>query len=213
MSTMTPDLTRTGRPKVAPLDSDRIRAEEIAAVDATLSTITDPRERLEKAAAIIAEAEGILAEQDPYMKKLALSLALHEGARGVSHVIGMHRSGFYQLTEKVLGDPVQVEKRTRAGKTTIKTKYVWPERPAAWDETVSARATEKKIRRYRNAAEELPEVAADVVAAKARIDAAEAVRDAAVPEVVASGVAPVDVARIINRHPSRISHLLRAANE
>src|SRR5690242_8588610 len=224
MSVMT--STSTEHPKVPALDTEKIRTDEILAVTRTLSIIEDPKARLEKAVAIIKDAEHKINDRveivsgrthkidglDSRVKKLALSLALHEGARGISNAIPMTRNGFYALTERVLGDPEQYEKVSRkSGRTLLKTRYVWKDRPVAWTPAVSERATEKKVRRYRDAATELPTAAAELYAAQVRVEAASAERDQLVPIVVTSGVSAADVARMIERHPSRVSHLVKAA--
>jgi hypothetical protein len=211
MSVMT--QPKAEHPKIAPLDTAKIREEETRAVTDTLALIPDPMARLEKAVAIIKDAEATEARLDRVVKQYALSLALREGVRGVFNAIPMTRSGFYQLTEKVLGDPVPYEKVSRTGKTTTKIKYVWPERPVSWDETVAQRAADKGVRLDRSAAKNLPAAAAELYAAQVRIEAAIAVRDELVPVVATTAESKAAVARLIGRHPSRVSHLVKAAQQ
>jgi hypothetical protein len=199
-------VTRSGHPKLPALDVEGITATETAAVTRTLDSIDDPVKRLKRAVAIIAKAEADLADKEivvagggkelvdgleSHMKKLALSLALHEGARNISAAIGMTRGGFYQMTVKVLGD--------------------WPERPKNWTPEVSERAKARRIWWKQNAKDELPEVAAQVFAAKVRRDVARAARDELVLDLVEDKkvLAAHEAADIIGRNASRISQLKR----
>lgn len=206
-STKAPEVARTGsgRPRLEKLDVKPIIEQERRDVLVTLDSISDDRARLEYAVRIIAEANGVLAEKEPYLKALALSLALHEGARAVYDTFGQSRSGFYQFTERVLGDETVVDDPKNPGKT--KKVYSWPGRPSGWTEEVRDRAKAKKIRFHRDAAVKLPEVAPIVVAAQARHDAAAEVRDALVVKLVDQGLPPQEMADIIGRDRSRVWHI------
>lgn len=100
-----PPLTHTGRPKMPKMDVARIRTEESLAVTRTLDSIEDPTRRLVKASRIIAAAESFLddatddmpAGRENHMRKLALSLAVHDGALSVERTIGISRYGFYRM--------------------------------------------------------------------------------------------------------------------
>ena len=63
------------------------------------------------------------------------------------------------------------------------------------------------VLRYSNAPAELPEVAAQIVKHKAVIDAAMPVRDEKVRALEHAGVSRGEIAKMIGRNPSRVSHL------
>lgn len=185
------NTTRSGRPKVPALDKTRITIEQGAKIRDQLSGISDPLDRLERLAHIEAGADKVIAENEAAMRKYALSLALHEGARSVYKAIGLSREAFSRMTADALGD--------------------WPERPVAWDETVVDRARQRKVRLYKDAAHELPPLARKVVTAKATKDAIRPLRDALVAELYNErGLKRTEIAEIIGRTPSRISHITKA---
>ena len=189
--------TRSGRPKVPALNKPRILAAQADVIDAALAEVTAPTEkdtaiaRVRLLSELEAAARKQIEENDPPMRKKALSIALHEGARGVYQAIGLSREAFSRMTAEALGD--------------------WPERPVAWDETVVARAKDRKVRYYRDAAATLPELATKVVTAKARIDVIRSKRDPLVRELFeVHGLKRYEIAEIIGRNPTRVSHITKA---
>lgn len=208
-----PDLaevkyTGSGRPKVPRLDTEHIRASERSAVQVTLDSIRSRNRRLQQACAIIDEANRIIRDNDGYLKALALSLALHEGARAVYNACGLSRSAFYQMTEKALGDERKVH-NPKTGRDEI--RYEWPERPQVWTPAISERAKAKKVRFHRDAVTELPKYGELVYAARVRLEAATEIRDELVVELIDSGKTPVEVGHLIGRDRSRVWHILLAA--
>lgn len=181
------------KPKVRPVlpaGAAQIRLDEQRAVETSLNIIKDPAKRAAKAAAILAEAEKFIEEHYARVKKLGLSLALIDGHRGVSNLIGMSRSGFYQLTEEALGE--------------------WPDRPAQWNETVAERARARGVRWYRDPLEELLPLAADVYAAKQRKIHAEKARDQLIVTLATKhGMKPPQLGEIVGRDRTSVHHILR----
>jgi len=202
--------TAGGRLKLPKLDKDGITARARAEVIQTLDSIEDDTRRLEQATAIIDQATGFLADNEPRMKKMALYLALIEGAVAVSDSTSMSRYAFYKLTEKVLGDPVEVQEVKPSGKTVTTIKYVWAERPASWDETVAARAKDRGVRIHRNAATELPPLAEKVTEHHVHRDVARSYRDSLILKLVESGMNHGDVATLIGRERSRVTQIVSA---
>lgn len=191
MNATTTKTTRSGRPKVPALNKARILAEQAEKIDAELAGIKDPKARLARLSEIERDAHQVIEDNETAMKKQALSITLHEGARGVYKAIGLSREAFSRMTADALGD--------------------WPERPASWDETVVARATERKVRFYRDAVNTLPTLALKVVTAKAQKDVIRPVRDALVKELFeVHGLKRTEIAAIIGRTPSRVSHITKA---
>ena len=196
-TTLAPKTTRSGRPKLPALDKNRILAEQTKLITEQVTSIADPKERLAKLAEIEFAAHDVIAECENPMKKQALSLALHEGARSVYKAIGMSREAFSRMTADALGD--------------------WSDRPKAvegvspWGEAVVARATEQGVRFYRNAATTLPEIALKVVTAKAQEVAVRPLRNELVRELYdVHGLKRTEIAEIIGRTPSRVSHITKA---
>jgi len=183
--------TRSGRPKVPALNKARIAAAAADQLDAELAKITDPQDRLRHLGDVERAAHHTIEDNETAMRKQALSVALHEGARGVYQAIGLSREAFSRMTADALGD--------------------WPDRPVAWDETVVARAKEQGIRYYRDAATTLPDLALKVVTAKAQKDVIRPRRDALVKELFeVHGLKRTEIAAIIGRTPSRVSHITKA---
>jgi hypothetical protein len=183
--------TRSGRPKVPALNKARILASVADTLDAELAAIPDPKDRLRHLSDVEAAAHRVIEDNETAMRKQALSVALHEGARGVYQAIGLSREAFSRMTAEALGD--------------------WPERPVAWDETVIAKANERKVRFYRDAAKTLPELATKVVTAKAQKDVIRPRRDTLVKELFEVHVLKrTEIAAIIGRTPSRVSHITKA---
>lgn len=183
--------TRSGRPKVPALNKARILAAAADALDAELASIPDPKARLRHMSEVEAAAHRVIEDNETAMRKQALSVALHEGARGVYQAIGLSREAFSRMTADALGD--------------------WPDRPVAWDETVIAKANERKVRFYRDAAKTLPDLALKVVTAKAQKDVIRPRRDALVKELFeVQGLKRSEIAEIIGRTPSRVSHITKA---
>lgn len=183
--------TRSGRPKIPALSKPRIMAEQKDWIEDQLAAVKNPQDKLARLHEIEADAHKVIAENEPAMRKQALSLSLHEGARGVYKGIGLSRESWSQATAAALGD--------------------WPERPVSWDESVVARATAQGVRFYRNAATDLPPLALKVVTAKARKDVIRPMRDRLVTELSASGLKRTEIAAIIGRTPSRVSHIATKA--
>jgi len=200
--------TAGGRLKLPKLDIDGITTRARGEVVQTLDSIEGDERRLEQATAIIDRANGYLADNETRMKKMALYLALIEGAMAVSDSTSMSRYAFYKLTEKVLGDPVEYQE---AGTGKTKIKYVWPERPSSWDETVAARAKQRGVRIYANAATDLPPLAEKVVEAHVQRTTATKYRDAMVLRLVEGGMSHGDVAQLIGRERSRVTQIVSAA--
>jgi len=204
----TPPKTATGRPKPAKLDRDGIAAAEAAATVATLESITGAEKRLTQATQIIDQANAYLDDttqihggktvtvdgNERRMKKMALSLALLEGGVAVYDATSMSRYAFYKLTDKALG--------------TGEDDWV---RPDSWDETVVARAKARKVRLYRDAAAELPELATEVIKAHARKDVATKYRDELIYQFVKErGMSHSQVAALIGRERSRVTQIITA---
>lgn len=189
----TATTTRSGHPKVPVLDTAAIHAAAEKRVQDALNGITDPRDRLAVLGDLDAEANAVKTEWEPVMRRQALSLALHEGARAVNRSIGVSREAFSRMTRTALGD--------------------WPERPLMWDETVRERARARKVHYYSKAVTELPEIAAKVETAKAVLEAIRPLRDELVRELFAAGLKRVEIAEIIGRNPSRVSHITGGGRE
>jgi hypothetical protein len=197
-TTATPiKTTRSGRPKVPALNKPRILLEQRDKLNAELAAINadDARAtaeaRLRHLSDVERAAQHVIDEWEGPMRKQALSVALHEGARGVYKGIGLSREAFSRMTAEALGD--------------------WPERPVSWDETVVERAKARKVRWYRDAAATLPGIAVKVVTAKAQKDVIQPRRNELVKELFeVHGLKRTEIAEIIGRTPSRISHITKA---
>lgn len=68
------------------------------------------------------------------------------------------------------------------------------------------------VRYYATAMSKLPQLAADTAAAEERARAARHYRDETIAELVRNGWARTQIAEIIGRNPSRISHIKKAAH-
>ena len=206
-------LTESGRPKLPKLDKKGIRETETAAVMTTLDSIEDDEARLKKSAQIIAEANGVISEYDGRLRKLGLSLALHDGARAVYDAMGMSRGAFYAMTERVLGDLVDVEVHHKDGSTTVEKQWKWVDRPTVWTPEVKARAKARRVLWHRNAATELPELGPRVFAARCRADAATKVRNELVRKLAVSSEVMEEIAAMIGRDRSRVYHIKGRATD
>ncbi|MFD7764151.1 hypothetical protein [Streptomyces microflavus] len=157
-------LTAGGRTKVAPLvrpDFDIVRqnaANEIRAQFATLAVA--PEERLRLAAEAVDQAEQEKANLLPERDEAVNSLAFYTTARGIYLSAGVSRQGFVRIQRRALGLPRDAKLPPR------------PQQPEL------ARAAGVPL--VKNAAEDLPEIAAAYEAAEARHSAALEIRDAAV---------------------------------
>jgi hypothetical protein len=142
------------------------------------------------------EATAVIAELERPMKEQALSVALYEGARSVYKAIGLSREAFSQMTARSLGE--------------------WEDRPQAkkgqtpWGETVVARAKSQGVPYHPNAVMTLPGIAHRMGVAKAQQEAILPLRDVLVGELYTlHGLKRQELAEIINRNPSRVSHILK----
>lgn len=184
---MTVATTRSGRIKVPAIDKAKLEADAAAAVEAAVAGAKTARDKLTALSQLDSEAHAVIREYEPMMHAQALSLALHEGVRGVFNTLGVSRQSFSRMTADALGD--------------------WPERPNQWDDTVHLRARARKIRFYRNAVHDLPGIAERVVRAKATVAAIQPLRDDLIRELYASGMKRSEIAELIDRNPSRVSHI------
>ncbi|MFD4933356.1 hypothetical protein [Streptomyces virginiae] len=186
--------TAGGRMKVGALerpDFEQVRAkavEEIRKEFATLAVAPEERLRLAADAADQADEEeaALLPERDEALN----SLAFYTTARGVYESGGVSRTGMLRAQQRALGLPRDAKVPTRA------------EQPAA------ARAAGVKY--IKEAAEELPDIARAMAAAKARKSAAIEIRNAA---ILALTFAPYSwsveqLAEAIDRDPKIIRRVL-----
>lgn len=180
--------TGSGRPKIPGLNKAQILAAEADKIDAMLAGIPDPTDQLRALSDLDRAAHKVIEENDAAMRKQALSLTLHEGARGVYQAIGLSREAFSRMTAAALGD--------------------WDERPVSWDETVIDRAKARGVRYYRDAAKTLPALAVKVVTAKAQKDVIQSRRNTLVKALYTEhGLSRPEIAQIIGRNPSRVSQI------
>jgi len=187
---MTAATTRSGRPKLPPTDTEAIRAEVKAEVQAVLNKHKkNEAEQLRAVVALAKPAEATLAEYGDFATALALSLALYEGARGMSNVIGLSRERFYKLTVDALGED-------------------W-KRPSSWGPEIVERARKRKVPFYSDAADMLPDIAQRVVHAKVMIEESRKVRDELMARLYREKkMTRLEIADILERNPSRVSQVV-----
>lgn len=185
--------TRSGRPKVPPLDKARIIAEVDQSVEAALADATDDRARLVTLAHLVADAEENLAAPggERHMYRLAVSLHVHEGARGVWRAIGVSRETF---------------SRNHIAEA-LDSKH-WPESTRAWTPATAERARQRRIPFYKDAARDLPKVAEDVFRDRTMVQRVLPMRNELMRRLSEQGMTRVELADIIGRRPSRVSHIV-----
>lgn len=157
-------------PRLPKLDRAALAAEEAARVRAEIDRISDPVDRLRCASRLADEADAAFAAVRPLRDAAALSLAAHDGVRGLNNALGMTRTAWFEIRK-------------------------------------DREATGKAPRRVARAAEKLPALAEDAARARARGEAARERRDALVGDLLDQGVTRSEVAALIGRNPSRISHI------
>lgn len=215
-------LTRSGRPKVPPLDLVAVNAEAKAHVEQVLADTPNypsketqdalraladippgdhdraaawaaldrarTEDLLTAAAHLESQAMDLLTEKEGYMYRLAMSLQLYEGCRGVFRAVGIGREALSKRTSTAVDGEA---------------------RPLVWTkEEGAALARRHRIGFYGNAATELPKVAREVALAHAIIVRAKPARNELIKELAALGASRVYIAGIIGREPSRVSHIV-----
>lgn len=210
-------FTRSGRPRVPPLDTIALSQQAKAHVESVLSGALDypsmetkaalrthadiPPGDHDRAAAWVAverartedlltaaahlefQADSILIQKEGYMYRLAMSLQLFEGCRGVFRAMGMDREALSKRTTTALDGEA---------------------RPPVWSEAEGAAlAGRHLIRRYDNAATELPKVAAEVALARYIKIRVRPHRNDLIKELAAMGATRVYIAGIIGRELPR----------
>jgi len=83
----------------------------------------------------------------------------------------------------------------------------WDERQGATPAQVKQRARDKKVPYFRDAVVDLPAVAQEVAAAKARIEAVMPIRNASMTALKNEGVSRKVIAELSGCAPSRVSHI------
>ncbi|KIF03615.1 hypothetical protein PL81_23235 [Streptomyces sp. RSD-27] len=177
--------TAGGRMKVDPLerpDFDKVREQAITELRKEFATLAvAPDERLRLAAQAVDQAEEEAAALLPERDAALNSLAFYTTARGVYESAGITRQGLVRVQQRALGLARDTKVPARA------------EQPAA------ARAAGVKY--LKEAAEELPDIARSMEAAKARQTAAIEIRNAAMLVLVGEpyGWTPERIAEEIDR--------------
>lgn len=129
---------------------------------------------------------------EKHMYRLAVSLHVYEGARGVWRAIGVSRETFSRRHVAV----------------ALKSDQ-WENSPKAWDPDLTpARAREMRVPRYTNAVHELPEVAEKVYRARAIQRYVLPLRNDLLTKLSDEGMTRRELADIIGRNPSRVSHIV-----
>ncbi|WP_330335637.1 hypothetical protein OHS33_39050 (plasmid) [Streptomyces sp. NBC_00536] len=177
--------TAGGRMKVGALerpDFDKVREQAVTELRKEFATLAvAPDERLRRAAQAADQAEEETAALLPERDAALNSLAFYTTARGVYDSAGITRQGMVRVQQRALGLPRDAKVPTRA------------EQPAA------ARAAGVKY--LKEAAEELPDIARSMEAARARHAAAVEIRDAAMLVLAAEPYSwtPDQIAEAIDR--------------
>lgn len=141
--------------RVKALDARKIREQEQAAVRDELGRIARPDDRIERAAAIIRQADAEIALHIDDRDKAAASLWFYEQVLGLPKALGVAPTAYREILSKALyGDP----------------KKPLPVGDSA--EKLIKAAETAGIKRIANASEELPRLAKIVAAARARRSAA-----------------------------------------
>jgi DNA-binding MarR family transcriptional regulator len=192
-------MTAGGRRKTGPInrpDFDTIRKEARDDVREEFAKLAaGPTDRLRRAAEEVNQAEEAMAALKPERDRALASLAFYTTARGVYFSAGLTRQGYQRVLETALGLP-------RGHKLPPR-----PEQPAA------ARAA--GVPYLKDAAKELPQIAAAYEEARARRHAATEIRNAIVRALHAEPHqrAQSDIARAIDRDPSVVKRILDSAEE
>lgn len=188
--------TRSGRPKVPRLDTAALTLaveQELEQAVANLGPNPDGEDLLATYSRLLAEADETVATQEKHMYRLALSLHILDGARGVWQALGVSRETFSRRHVAVALGP-------------------WDERPPAWTPAVAERGRKMKVRYYSKAATELPVIAAEVYKARALQRLIIPMRDELLERLIDENrLTRVQVADIIRRNPTRVSHIMRGA--
>lgn len=177
------------------LDRRNIREVETIAVDTILAAIPDREARLVRAGEIADEAQTIADRWRPQRDQAALSLALYDGHRGLNSVIGVTRTRFYDMR----ADALHLTKAEKKAKWLVK---------ASRDQVV-ARARQHGVEHIPDAIKKLPRYANRVAAAKERDQAARAVRDRLVADLLRDGRTPSELGDLIGRNRSRVWQVIK----
>ena len=200
--------TRSGRPKVPPLDTAAINTEVDQLVDDALAKAgDDEKEQLLALVRIMATADETVARLKDEMYAMALSLHIYGqkvpqddedapptftgGARGVWRGIGVSRETFSR----------------RHVAEALDTKH-WPDSPRAWTPAMAQRGLERGVEYIEDAAVRLPAVAAKVYRARAIQRRVLPLRDDLMLRFRDQGMTLAELAGIIGRNPSRASHIV-----
>lgn len=177
-----------GAPGYAELEAavNRCRVEDLLTAAARLET----------------DAMDTLTAKEGYMYRLAFSLALYEGVRGVNRAVGIGREAFAKRMSTALDGEVRSVKVTGPDGTVKSQPIPWTAEEGA------ALARRHRIARYGNAIHELPKVAREVALAHAIIVRVKPVRNEFIKELADMGATRVYIAGIIGREPSRVSHIV-----
>ena len=157
---------------------------------------------LTAAAHLETEAMDTLTAKEGYMYRLAFSLALYEGVRGVNRAVGIGREAFAKRMTTALDGEVRSVKVTGPDGKVKSQPIPWTKEEGA------ATARRHRIARYGNAIHELPKVAREVALAHAIIVRVKPPRNELILELASMGATRVYIAGIIGREPSRVSHIV-----
>lgn len=190
MTTATADIRRTksGRPKIAPIDREAILARVHADITDALTDAHTTEAKLRIVADMSAEAQGVLDKHRGHMLKMATSLTVHEGVRAVDRAIGVSREWYSRIIASALGD--------------------FPDRPPSWNTAVADHARKAGVRFYRNAIHDLPPVAEKVVYSEYMKASLRGYRDNLIATLTSQGWTRVKIADIIGVKPCRVSQIV-----
>ncbi|MGA5411623.1 hypothetical protein ACPCSC_30750 [Streptomyces lavendulocolor] len=186
--------TAGGRFHVSPLerpDFTVIRQAARKEVEKEFNALdVSDEERLRRAAEAVDQEEERIAELLPQRDAAACSLAFYTTARGVYFSAGISRTAFKRVLARALKLPRDAEPPKRA------------------DQPAAARAARVKF--IKNADRELPGIAKEHEAAKARQAAAIEIRDAAIRTMAGAGYGwtPPQIAEVIDRDPKVVRRVL-----
>jgi hypothetical protein len=178
------------------VDVETITAEARDAAVTELAEIPDLHDRLTRAAEVTNEASAALADAREGRDRLLLSLNVYDRVRGLPKLAGIAPTTLFKIRKRALG-------------TTIPKRE---DNPLVRDPAkIAQKAKRMGVPRVPKdeALEALPRYVRDVATAKGRIAGALMVRDAALEALVESGeYTRMDLARIMGRDRSRVTHLL-----
>lgn len=180
------------------LDRRAILDVETAAVDALLSVIDNPEDRLAAAARLADENQVAADRWRPRRDAAALSVAIYDGHRAINRVVGVNRTRFYTMRASALG----LTAAEQAASWLVK----------ASREQVIARARRHDVAHIPDAVTTLPRLAQRVAAAEARAAVARSVRDRLITDMMAAGHTEVQVAEIIGRTRARVWQVMKKEN-